>query len=71
LVEIEVVNVANVKEVAKICQQHRRTRLRQFNERAQNILYNTLESNPHEELNPRDVNRLALKIVNLLAKEFG
>jgi hypothetical protein len=45
--------------------------LRQINERAQKNLYNIRESNPHEELNPRDVNKLALKIVNLLAKEFG
>jgi hypothetical protein len=43
----------------------------QFSESAQYVLYNTIESNLHEELNPRDVNRLSLKIVNLLVKEFG
>jgi hypothetical protein len=67
LVEAEVVNVVNAKETTRVCQQHQKIRLRQLNERDQNLLYNTVKSNPHEKLNPRDVNRLALKIVSLLA----
>jgi hypothetical protein len=71
LVEAKVVNVANVKEVTRIHQQHRKVRLMQSNETDQDVLYNIVESNPHEKLNLRDVNRLILKIVNLWAKEFG
>ncbi len=69
--EAKVVNAVNAKEATRVCQQDRKVRLRQFNEWDQNVLYNTIKSNPHEKLNPRDVNRLALKIVNLLVKEFG
>ncbi len=63
--------MANAREVAKVCQQDQRARLKQINERAQEDLYNSCDFNPHEELNPRDDNRVALKIVHLLAKEFG
>lgn len=70
LVEAKVVNVANVKKATRIRQQHRKIRLRQFNEMDQDVLYNIVESNLHEELNLRDVNRFTLKIVNLLQRNL-
>jgi hypothetical protein len=71
LVKIEATNVANAKEDAMVCQQKWRTILKQINERAWDVLHNTLELNPFELLTPRDVNKISLKIINILAKEFG